>query len=76
MAVNKIKTNKETYNKIIEFLPKVKNKTSVNRDTIIELHDLGKEAGIFLYFSRCSACDNSKIISHLEAYVFQYENPE
>ena len=73
MAVNKLNTNKETYDKIIAFLPKIQNKTRVDIETIKELHSIGQEAGYIILRNFCAACDNQKIIKHLEAYQYQYE---
>lgn len=77
MAVKKINTNKITYDKIQEFLPKIKGKPTVGRDIINEMYDIANEAG-YLIPTRisCTPCTNSQIVSYLRAYAYQYEHPE
>lgn len=76
MPVRRIQTNKEIYDRIVEFLPKLQGKNTVTRDTIIELHKLGKDAGFSIPSSNCGGCDNKKIIDNLTAYQYQFEHPD
>ena len=77
MAVTRINTNELTYDKIQEFLPKIKGKPTVGRDIINEMYELAEEAGYPIPNRiRCTPCTNSAIVAYLRAYVYQYEHPE
>jgi hypothetical protein len=76
MGVRKINTNKEMYERIVEFFPKIEGKQTVTIDVIKELHQLGKDAGFSIPSSNCGGCDNKRIIDNLRAYVYQYEHPD
>jgi hypothetical protein len=77
MAVKRINTNETTYNKIKEFLPKVKGKHHVDKITIDEMYSIAREADYPMPARmRCSGCENSNILVYLNAYIYQFEHKD
>ena len=76
MGVRKINTNKQIYERIIAFWPKIEGKQTVKIDVIKELHQLAVDAGFSLPRTNCGGCDNKRIIDDLRAYQYQYEHKD